>query len=97
MIEADAGMRREKAYKLLCEHAAHASSRGFRLTMRGNFGEIGPFVDERNLRAWIEELLLRLGPTAGLFSRLFPNSATAAEAFVAQYEVELIKGVRKEE
>ena len=48
----------------LSEMASHANYGGFRLTRRGQFAELGPFIDGTFLIAWLEEMVLRLGPAA---------------------------------
>jgi hypothetical protein len=53
---------RTKMYRELSEFATHASYRGFRLTSKGDLGEIGGFVDEKWLTAWVEEMAKHLAP-----------------------------------
>jgi hypothetical protein len=52
---------RKFAYDLISENASHATYRGFHLTTQGGLGQIGPFVDELKLQAWLEEMAKRLG------------------------------------
>ncbi len=87
--------KRAKQYKILCEYAAHATYRGFRMTMRNGNGEIGPFVEDINLRAWIEEMVLRLGPTAVIYAKLFPNANTEFENFLRHFGTELVEGIKR--
>jgi hypothetical protein len=56
----------------LATAAIVAKLRGFRLTARGGFGELGPFVEKINLLAWLEEIELRLGPSAVIYE--FPDA-----------------------
>lgn len=58
------GNARKAAYDLISEHASHASYSGFHLTTQGGFGQIGPFLDEVKLQAWLEEMAKRLGHAA---------------------------------
>ncbi|MDO9413815.1 MAG: hypothetical protein Q7T81_14705 [Pseudolabrys sp.] len=88
--DGDTDGRRAKQYKILCELAAHASVSGFGLTMRQGFGELGPFVEEVKLRAWIEETIRRLGPTAILFARHFPNAQPEFLRFGQDFSTDLI-------
>jgi hypothetical protein len=51
--DGDTTKKREAEYNKLSELASHATFRGFRLTTRGGFGELGPFVDRGDgLAAW---------------------------------------------
>jgi hypothetical protein len=87
--------KRAKQYKILCEYAAHATFRGFRMTMRNGNGELGPFVEEKNLRAWVEEMVLRLGPTAVIYAQLFPKANAEFEAFLQGFGTELVTGMQR--
>ena len=42
----DQTLKRAEEYNKLSELASHATFRGFRLTTRGGFGELGPFVEK---------------------------------------------------
>jgi hypothetical protein len=55
---------RKFAYDLISENASHASYRGFHLTTQGGLGQIGPFLDEVKLQAWLEEMAKRFGHAA---------------------------------
>jgi hypothetical protein len=61
--DGDTTKKRQAEYNKLSELASHATFRGFQLTTRGGFGELGPFVEKINLMAWLEEMVLRLGPS----------------------------------
>jgi hypothetical protein len=39
----------------------HATYRGFQLTAQRGLGQIGPFIDESKLQAWLEEMAKRFG------------------------------------
>jgi hypothetical protein len=54
------GKKRMQAYQLLCEYAAHPTYPGFQLVSPKGLGELGPFFDDKFLRATIEELSLRV-------------------------------------
>jgi hypothetical protein len=56
--------QRKKFYELVSQYASHATYRGFHLTTRDGLGQIGPFVDEAKLRAWLEEMAKRFGHAA---------------------------------
>ena len=47
--DGDKDQRRAKQYRQLSELASHATYRGFQLTTRQGFGELGPFVEVMNL------------------------------------------------
>jgi hypothetical protein len=69
-------MKRKKQYDALSELASHATFRGFRMTARGGVGELGPFVEAINLKAWLHEMVLRLGPSAVMYAQQFPKTPT---------------------
>jgi hypothetical protein len=56
--------QRKKFYDLASQYASHATYRGFQLTAQGGLGQIGPFIDEAKLRAWLEEMAKRFGHAA---------------------------------
>ena len=56
--------QRRKIYDLISQYASHVTYRGFQMTARGGLGEIGPFIDEAKLRAWLEEMAKRFGHAA---------------------------------
>ena len=64
----DASKKRFEEYNKLSELASHANFGGFRLTTRGGVAELGPFVERQFLLAWLEEMVLRLGPTAVMYA-----------------------------
>jgi hypothetical protein len=86
--------KRAKAYETLSQYGSHATYRGFRMTTRRNFGEIGPFVDETNLRAFIEEVTLRLAPACVLYGTMFPNAPQNIIDFREHVAVELVEAVK---
>ncbi|MEA2885668.1 MAG: hypothetical protein QOD11_28 [Bradyrhizobium sp.] len=55
---------RKFAYDLISENASHATYGGFHLTTQGGLGQIGPFLDETKLQAWLEEMAKRFGHAA---------------------------------
>lgn len=82
---------RAKQYEQLSELASHATYRGFRLTTRQGFGELGPFVETINLKAWLHEMVLRLGPSAVIFANLFRNADSSLEHFLQEFGTELLE------
>jgi hypothetical protein len=84
--EGNTERKRQKVYEELCQYGAHATYKGFRMTTRGNIGELGPFLDEKMLRAFIEECTLRIVPGAVLYSSLFP----AAPAHMLRFRQEVV-------
>lgn len=77
--------KRAQAYSLLSEYASHATYGGFNLIRREGLGALGPFVDEMKLKAWIQELALRLIPSAALFSAFFVDVAPPLAALKADF------------
>jgi hypothetical protein len=49
------GNKRKEMYDRLSEYAAHATAPGFQLLAPEGLGQIGPFLSEKYLKAWIEE------------------------------------------
>ena len=66
--------KRAKVYATLSENATHATYAGFALTSKDGLGHVGPFVDERKLRVWTQEMALRLVPAACSFGLHFPDA-----------------------
>jgi hypothetical protein len=91
----DPTQSRAEQYRKLSELASHATFRGFRLTTRGGFGELGPFVEKINLLAWLEEMVLRLGPSAVMYAHQFPNADPKLIRFFREFGTELITGFKK--
>ena len=88
--DADTTKKREAEYDKLSELASHASFRGFRLTTRGEFGELA-FVKKINLMAWLEEMVLRLGPAAVMYATQFPDADPPLTRFFQEFSAELIQ------
>jgi hypothetical protein len=89
--------RREAEYNKLSELASHATYRGFALTRRGNFGELGPFVEAINLKAWLEEMVLRLGPAVVMYANQFADPDPSFTHQFQQFGTELITGFHRRE
>jgi hypothetical protein len=83
--------KREAEYRKLSELASHATFRGFRFTVRGEFGELGPFVEKANLVAWLEELVLRLGLSAVMYANQFPDADPKLIRFFREFGTALIE------
>jgi hypothetical protein len=94
--DGDKERRREKTYAVLSEYASHATFKGFGLTKKQGLGELGPFVAEPNLKAWLEEMVLRLGPAAIVFSQQFPGSDTNFARFRDDFGLELVAALRRD-
>jgi hypothetical protein len=56
--------QRKKIYDLISQYASHVTYRGFQMTAQGGLGQIGPFIDEAKLQAWLEEMAKRFGHAA---------------------------------
>jgi len=93
--DGDTTKAREAEYAKLSELASHATFRGFQLTTREGVGELGPFVEKRNLMAWLEEMVLRLGPAAVIYAIQFPNADPKLTRFCQEFGTELIHGIRR--
>lgn len=65
--------KREKAYKLLCNLAAHPSYQGFRMItpIPGGDAHCGPFFEVSALKACLEELAKLMVQAGGIFTRFF--------------------------
>ncbi len=88
--DGDTSRGREREYNKLSELASHATVRGFALTRRDNFGELGPFVEKRNLLAWLHEMVLRFGPAAVMYANQFPNAPDNLVDFFRRFGTELV-------
>jgi hypothetical protein len=88
----DLSKRRATEYKKLSELATHATFRGFVLTRRGGFGELGPFVEKVNLLAWLQEMVLRLGPSAVMYANQFPGADPRLIHSFQEFGTELVQG-----
>jgi hypothetical protein len=94
--DSDTEMRRATEYSELSELASHATWRGFRLTTRQGFGELGPFVEVINLKAWLHEMVLRLGPSAVMYANQFPDADPKLVRFFQEFGTELVLGFKED-
>ena len=94
--DGDTSKKRFEEYNKLSELASHANFGGFRLTSRGNVAELGAFVDGRFLIAWLEEMVLRLGPTAVMYANQFPNADPQLIHFFQEVGTELLESYKRE-
>jgi hypothetical protein len=77
---------RGKIYAALSEFAAHVTYRGFRLTTKDELGEIGGFIDDKQLTAWVEEMAKHLGNCARIYARHFQAEKQELKTLKAHYE-----------
>ena len=56
---------------------------------------MGPFVERANLMAWLEEMVLRLGPPAVKYANQFPEADRKLIQFLQEFGTELIQGFKK--
>ncbi len=58
--------KRKEIYDLISELASHASYSGITLTTTGpaNMAQVGPFLDEKKLATWLQEMAMRLSHAA---------------------------------
>jgi hypothetical protein len=90
-------MKRARVYAMLSEHASHATYPGFRLMMKDGHGQVGPFVDEVKLRAWLQELALRLLPAAELLGAHFANAPETIRALHRGYTDQVLEWWKREQ
>jgi hypothetical protein len=91
----DTSKKRYEEYNKLSELASHATFGGFRLTTRGRSAELGPFVEKGYLLAWLEEMVLRLGPSAVMYANQFPDADPNLIQFFRAFGTELIQGFKR--
>ena len=89
-------MKRAAEYSKLSELASHATYRGFALISRGGFGEFGPFVEAINLKAWLHEMVLRLGPSTVMYANQFPNADTNLVRVFQEFGTDLVLGFKNQ-
>jgi hypothetical protein len=77
------------------ELASHATFRGFQFTTRNGFGELGPFIEKINVMAWLEEMVLRLGPSAVMYAQQFPDADQKLTRFLLEFGADLIEAYKK--
>lgn len=73
------GKKREEAYRLLSNYAAHPTHAGFKLFSPKWMSKIGPFFDETYLKALLQELTKRLPASAEAYVRSFHRLAPEIE------------------
>ena len=64
------------------------------LTTREGVGELGPFVEAINLKAWLHEMVLRIGPSAVIYANQFPEADPKLMHFLQQLGSELVLGFK---
>ena len=67
------GNKRKEMYDRLSEYASHATAPGFQLLAPEGLGQIGPFLSEKYLKAWLEEAVKFLVHGATIFMGYFPS------------------------
>jgi hypothetical protein len=58
-------------------------------------GELGPFIEKINLMAWLEEMVLRLGPSAVMYAQQFPHADQKLTRFLLEFGADLIEAYKK--
>jgi hypothetical protein len=56
---------------------------------------LGPFVEKTNLIAWLEEMVLRLGPSTVMYANQFPDADPKLIRLLQEFGAELIQGFKK--
>ncbi|WP_137044593.1 hypothetical protein [Pseudolabrys sp. FHR47] len=92
--DGDKEMRRATEYAKLSELVSHATARGFQFTARGRYGELGPFIDDFMLKAWLHEVVLRLGPATMLYATHFPEAPKEIIDAYRRVGADLINGYK---
>jgi hypothetical protein len=87
--------KRRKVYAMLSTYASHATYAGFTLAMKDGKGQIGPFVDEKKLKAWLQELALRLLPAAEIFGLQFSTAPASVQSLYRSYSKQVIEWAEK--
>jgi hypothetical protein len=59
------------------------------------FGELGPFVEAINLKAWLHEMVLRLGPSTVMYANQFPEADPKLTHFLQEFGTELVPGFKR--
>lgn len=67
------GNKRKEMYDRLSEYASHATAPSFQLLAPEGLGQIGPFLSEKYLKAWLEEAVKFLTHGATIFMAHFPK------------------------
>jgi hypothetical protein len=62
------------------------------MTTRQNRGELGPFVEKAHLLAWLQEMVLRLGPASVMCANQFKGADTALTKVLQEFGTELVQG-----
>ena len=57
--------KRKLIYDLISQFATHATPGGFRMTLKGKWGELGPFYEEDRFEAWVQEAV-KMASHAGI-------------------------------
>jgi hypothetical protein len=65
--------KRKELYDLISHHATHATPSGFKLTVKDQLGEIGPFYSETNFEAWAQELVKVMNSAGVVFGKMFKH------------------------
>jgi len=65
------GNKRKMKYDRFSEYASHPAAPGFELLAPDGLGKIGPFLDEKYLKAWLEEGVVFLVEGATVFTNYF--------------------------
>jgi hypothetical protein len=93
--DGDTQLRRAEQYRKLSELASHATWRGFAMTTRQGIGELGLFIEPINLKAWLHEMVLRLGPSTVVYANHFPTAEPKLERSFQVFGTELVLGFKE--
>lgn len=93
--DGDLERRRQRQYTKLSELASHLTPSAFYMTARGKFAEFGPFLDEPRLKAWLHEMVLRLGPSVVMYTNHFPDASDNLIRAFQEFGTDLIREYRR--
>jgi len=82
--------KRDDAYKMFCQLAAHPTYQGFHMltAKRGDDIHTGPFFDMKLLKAGLEELARQLAQAGSIFINLFPQEQSDWAARLLFFETQ---------
>jgi hypothetical protein len=94
--DGDTTKKRADIYDKLSGRASHVSPEGFAIVFQEGSAQLGPFFDRLRLLAWLEEALLRLVPTAVVYTHGFPGAEERLLASARTLGTEFVNGFEKD-
>ena len=81
--------KRQKAYDRLSGYAAHPTPEGFSVISPDMMTQVGPFPNEKNLRAALQELVKRLTNAAAVIASFVKTDASETKSLKIDYYARL--------